>query len=138
MAVLGRDAFEARASAAPLEVKVDAWGGTILLRKLTATEATRYMSMASSVVENNRITDPDRMVRMLAMGIVWSWVDEAGEQVLTNADVDRLCKEPYDVLDSISDALRAFNGLTKGAEATAVAEAKKSSETTESDDFGTF
>lgn len=133
MAILGREALDERV-AETLEVAVKAWGGSILLRKLSASEATRFMAIAGSIVDNGRITDPERMTRMLAQGIVWSWVDEAGDQVLAQADIDRLCKEPYEVLDQINDAIRSFNGLAKNA--TPVDDAKKNSDKTPSNDFG--
>lgn len=137
MAILGREILEERRPETT-EVEVPEWGGSILIRKLTASEATKYMAMASSVVDTTtgKITDPARMVSMLALALVWSWVNEQGGQVLTNADVDRITREPYDTLDRISDAIREFNGLTKKA-AEAIEAAKKNSAPTASDDFGT-
>lgn len=134
MPILGREILEERRSET-MELDVPEWGGSILIRKLSAAEATKYMAFASSVVDaaTNRITDPERMVRMLAQALVWSWVNEQGGQVLTSADIDRICREPYDILDKISDAIRSFNGLGKP---TPTEDAKKNSATTASNDFG--
>lgn len=133
MPILGREILEERQPETK-EIEVPEWGGSILIRKLSASEATKYMAFASSVVDTTtkRITDPERLVRMMAQTLVWSWVNEQGGQVLTNADIERICREPYDTLDRITDDIRAFNGLGQ----TATEEAKKNSEPTTSDDFG--
>lgn len=137
MPILGREILEERRPETT-EVEVPEWGGSILIRKLSAAAATKYMAMATSVVDTTtgKITDPDRMVRMLAQALVWSWVNEQGGQVLAQTDIDRICQEPYDTLDRISDAIREFNGLTKKA-AAAIEAAKKNFAPTASDDFGT-
>lgn len=138
MAVLGREALENRTMETK-EIDVPAWGGSILIRKLSATEVPKLIAMigASFDAETKRINDPEQMTRAIATGLYWSWVGEDGAQVLTAgaADIERLKKEPYEVLDAINDAVQEFNGMRAKA-AALVADAKKNSEPTPSDDFG--
>lgn len=138
MAILGREALDPRA-VETLEVEVPGWGGSILIRKLSAAEVSRLSAMASSAVDGQTkaIKDPDQMVRFMATSVFLSWVTSEGDQVLTNraADVERLSKEPFDLMDSLSDTINAFNGIGNKA---AVEEAKKNSAAMTSDDSGSF
>lgn len=140
MAVVGREALEQRA-VETMTIEVKAWGGEILIRKLNSIEVPKLIAMASSAMDpaTGKMKDPERMSRWMATALYWSWVDESGAQVLTDAraDIDRLAQEPFDLLDAISDAINEWNGITKKAQA-AVDEAKKNLEPTESEDFGTF
>lgn len=137
MAILGRDALEAR-QIETKEVEVPAWGGSILIRKLTAAEATKYMSMAGTAFDttSSKITDPEHLVRFMAQGVIWSWVDEVGAQIAGPDDMTRLCSVPYEVLDAINDAIREYNGFGAGA-GEALTAAKKNSQTTANGDSGT-
>lgn len=138
MAVLGKEVLENRVVETK-EIEVPAWNGSILIRKLNAVEVPRLIAMIGAAFDNEtkRIKDPEHMTRAIATGLYWSWVDEHGAQVLTakEADIARLSKEPYEVLDAINDAIQEFNGMrNKGKDA--AEEAKKNSALTQSDDFG--
>ena len=131
MPILGREALEQRAVETKA-VTIAEWGGDILLRKLSATEMSKRVAMLSSAFnrESNAVTDPERFVRGLAIGLFWSWVDEQGQQVLTDTkDIDRLCKESFETLNRINDAINEWNNLDLDA-------VKKNSAKTQNDDYG--
>lgn len=136
MAILGREVFDERRTPTR-EVDVPEWGGSILLRKLSGAEVPKLIALASSAFdqETKQLKDPERMTRMLALGLFWSWVNEQGGQVLLDQakDVERLTREPFEMLSRIGDAVNEWNGITPAA----AEDAKKNSEETLSDDFGT-
>lgn len=135
MAILGREVFDERRGATR-EVDVPEWGGSILIRKLSGAEVPKLIALASSAFdqETKQLKDPERMTRMLALGLFWSWVNEQGGQVLLDQakDVERLTREPFETLSRIGDAINAWNGIAQ----TATEDAKKNSEETQSNDFG--
>lgn len=135
--ILGREILDERRPETT-EVEVPEWGGSILLRKLTGAEVPKLIALAGSAFdqETKQLKDPDRMTRMLAIGLFWSWVNEQGGQVLNDqaTDVERLSKEPFELLSRLGDAINAWNGIgDKGA----LAAAKKNLEPTLTNDFGT-
>lgn len=138
MAILGREALDPRALETK-EIEVPGWGGSILIRKLSAQEVPKLIAMAASAMDPQTriVKDPEQMARFMATAVFLSWVDEQGNQVLTNraADVERLSKESFELMDGISDAINAWNGITNKADAAA---AKKNSEPTTSDASGSF
>lgn len=138
MAILGREALENHPTAEFVEMEVKEWGGSILLRFLPTSLANRYQAMLTGTIDTKagRIIDPGLMTKLLALGVVWSWVNESGELVLTDKDADRLAQEPYAVLDKINAKIRKINGLLEETQKTAVEDAKKNSEPTPSEDFG--
>lgn len=137
MAILGREVIDERRQPTR-EIEVPEWGGSILLRKLSATEVPKLIAMATSAFdqESRQLKDPGRMTQMLSLGIFWSWVNEQGGQVLINRDKDMewLGTQPYELLDRLGDVINEWNGIKSAA----VADAKKNSATSQSDDFGTI
>lgn len=138
MAVLGRDALDIP-TIDTKEVTVPDLGGSIILRKLSGLEVPKLVAMFGAAMDQGagRVQDPEQMTRAMAMAVYWSWVDESGAQVLTGgaADIEKLKAWPYSRLDLLNDAIQEFNGMRgKGTEA--VAEAKKSLEPTQTEDYG--
>lgn len=137
MAILGREVIDERRQPTK-EIEVPEWGGSILLRKLSSAEVPKLIALASSAFdqETKQLKDPDRMTRMLSLGLFWSWVNEQGGQVLTDQvkDLEWLSKQPFEMLSRIGDEINQWNGITQAA----AEDAKKNSAPTQSDDFGTI
>lgn len=135
MAILGREVLEQQRQPTR-EVEVPEWGGSILLRKLSGAEVPKLTALATSAFDQQTkvLKDPERMTRMLALGVFWSWVNEQGGQVLSDTvkDVEWLSKQPFELLNRLGDAINEWNGINQ----TAADDAKKGSEPTQSDDSG--
>jgi hypothetical protein len=135
MAILGREVFDERRQPTK-EIEVPEWGGSILLRKLSGAEVPKLTALATSAFDQQTgvLKDPALMTRMLALGLFWSWVNEQGGQVLVDRekDIERLTREPFELLSRLGDTINEWNGINK----TATADAKKNSGPTQSDDSG--
>lgn len=135
MAILGREVLEQQRQPTK-EVDVPEWGGSILLRKLSGAEVPKLTALGTSAFDRgtNVLKDPERMTRMLALGVYWSWVNEQGGQVLVDRekDIEWLSKQPFELLSRLGDVINEWNGIGK----TAADDAKKEFEPTQSDDSG--
>ena len=109
------------------------WIDEILMRLTDVFFAFPYLILAMAIIAT---LGTGTTSLILALGVVWSWVNESGELVLTDKDADRLAQEPYAVLDKINAKIRKINGLLEETQKTAVEDAKKNSEPTPSEDFG--
>lgn len=126
MAVLGREALQ-QAVKYTL-VAVPEMGGEIRLRSLSSARVVEMMEVLN--INDTRKTSEN--LRMGAHLLVDSWVDDAGQQVLTVEDVPMVLDLPPGVLMRLVNAVFNLNGLGEDAEQ----EAKKNSEATPDEDSG--
>lgn len=97
------------------ELPVAAWGGTILIRELTAAEVENVRALASVAVKNGQIADNSALGTFSRTLIAAGWINEDGSRVLTDEEADLLADESNQVVEDIADAISKLSGLTKAA-----------------------
>lgn len=96
-------------------VPMPAWGGEVLVRKLSASERVRWTAKYEGEVKG------ERAVKFLCELLVMSLCDEAGKSIMDEADVAALAEKDFNALDSLSAIALEMNGISKDA----IADAKK-------------
>jgi hypothetical protein len=86
MAILGRDAILSSKDLKQEVVKVPEWGGEVIVRTLSAFERVRW---EESLTENDKTHPYSGLIKMLSMCLV----DEQGNQLFTDSDVEELGKK---------------------------------------------
>ena len=110
MAMLTRDKILAAKDTDLFEVDVPEWGGTVLVKPLTgeqrdAFEASMYDAKTKQILTQNV------RARVVAMACV----NNKGERLFTNEDVDALGKKSGVALDRIYKMLQGESGLSESA-----------------------
>jgi hypothetical protein len=82
------------------EVQVPEWGGSVLLRPLSAAEALQFAEA----------TEQDRRAALVRV-VILSVVDEAGNRLFTDADAEWLAAKNFRALLRIQEAVLELNGL---------------------------
>lgn len=106
------------------DVKVPEWGGTVRIRGLSGDQASKFSKKLVKIGPDGKpqVLQLDNfMAELLALTIV----DENGEHVFNQADVEALGKKSAAVLKRLSDIAASLSGL--GDEA--ARDAEKNSQT---------
>lgn len=112
-------------------VDVPAWGGAILLRALSATEAAGFNAYGQTL---DPATDPAAAFKLAAWAIVHSWIGEDGAPVLTLDDMPALMDgNATPVINDLGKRVLQLSGLVSDA----IASAEKNLESSQSADSGT-
>ena len=97
--MLTRSAILAANDLARKEVEVPEWGGSVYVRQFTGAE---LIQKVRPIVKDN----PDNAEVML---VVWACVDEDGNQLFTEADIEALEKKNGAVIQRIAAEALLFN-----------------------------
>ena len=92
------------------EVEVPAWGGSVLVRSLTARE--RGMFTAAIVDQNaggRTIKLADVQIKLCAMAIV----DEQGKRLFDEADISKLGRKSAGALQLVFEVAQRLSGLSE-------------------------
>lgn len=113
---LGRRHFKTR------RITVESWGGEVILRGLSSSEAEIVQEYASKGVDAKKraVTNSKAISLMGRAAVALGWIDENGNNVLRWPDDSKaLADEPTDVIDALSSVVFELSGM-KAAAATDV------------------
>lgn len=114
MAIVGREVI-GRQHGKTKELLVEEWGGNVRIRQLSHNEVVVMQGMATDAVDKDSqsVKDRAKLTRFNFELIRLSWVDEAGNLVLTNGEDDYnwLVSEPNDIIKKLTNEMAKFSGL---------------------------
>lgn len=112
--VVGKAALRRPLSIATEEVDCPELGGTVIVRRLTATEAAAIALEGQETVADGN--NPVKAVDMLIALVRFGWVDGEGLQVVTTDEDEAALRQwPMELLTKVSDAVGRVSGLSKDA-----------------------
>ena len=89
-------------------IAVPEWGGEVRIRSLTAAQRDNYETLLMAQPKHDGML---RLDNVRARFAVMSVVDDAGELVFTDADIETLAKKSASALGRIYDAVTALNAI---------------------------
>jgi hypothetical protein len=110
MATLSREAILAADDSNTELVEVPQWGGAVRVRSLSGRERDR---IESRLIGKNGKADPRGLANFRAALVAATVVDENGQQLFTEADVEALANKSAAALDVIATAATRLSGLSK-------------------------
>lgn len=102
-----------------LEVEVPEWGGTVLIREMTAAEVQengRYL------LKPNGKPDFSKAVQVPTRMCARQIVDENGERLFGDADISLLMERHGAAISNIAKAVRELSGMEEGTDYGALVE----------------
>jgi len=93
------------------EVPVPEWGGVVLVRGLTAAERDEYEISLIDITASTTGRMVPRVDNMRAKLAARGIVEEAGNRLFTEADIEVLGTKSATALDRVCDAVRELSGL---------------------------
>lgn len=128
MTLLTRDQILAADDIKTERIAVPEWGGDVIVRGLTAKERGRAIKACTRVVGNKPDTDFGALqTQMMAIGVI----DEAGNRLFTDNDVQALNGKHSGVIEKIFTAIAKLSGVAEDE----IAEMRKNSESSPTDDL---
>ncbi len=125
MPALGRDALLTITALRKTTVDVPELGGAIILREMTGRDLVLLQQRSGRTLEDLDRDDFVTVLNLLAWMLRYSWIDDAGDLVMDDGDVEKIINMPVGAMTTlvglISAPLTELNGLAKEA----TAEAKK-------------
>ncbi|MGO4154341.1 hypothetical protein [Cupriavidus sp. YAF13] len=125
MTILTKDAILAAADITTEDVLVPEWGGSVRVAVMSGRARDKFIALQG----DGKAAYSEFQARVLVAAVV----DEAGQPMFTEADVEALRDKSQPVLDRLVAVSMRLNGL--GSQA--VEEAKKNSDAAPSSDSGT-
>jgi hypothetical protein len=102
---------------------VETLGAPVIVRGLSGAESITLAEMVEGDLDVQagqngapptvRFKSTARLARTGAWAIRFGWIDEAGNQVLSDDDIDLVLKLPEEVIDAIGNAIQALSGQTR-------------------------
>lgn len=126
MALLTRDQILAADDLKRETLEVPEWGGEVIVRSLTGTERDAF---EDSVVKQRGNSRELNLRNARARLVSLSLIDEAGNKLFTDKDVDLLGRKSAAALDRVFAAAQRLSGLTEND----IDELAKNSESGQSD-----
>lgn len=108
MSLLGRDDIIGADDRPTEDVPVPEWGGTVRVRALSGTERDAY---ESSMVSQRGNKVEANLTNARAKLVAASLVDEEGNLLFGQADIEALGRKSGAALDRVWDAARRLSGL---------------------------
>jgi biotin synthase-related radical SAM superfamily protein len=105
-------------------VPVPEWGGDVVARELTAAERDAYqMRMMATdergqmlIGENKQpVIDAEKVATARLWLVAYGMIDEAGQRVFGNGDLELIGQMPNEIVERISAAVRRLSGLGEDA-----------------------
>lgn len=112
MGLLTRDAILGAVDLVHQDVDVPEWGGVVRVRMLTGHERDQFE--ASTMVRKGKTMNVN-LVNIRARLVSLCVVDDKGNRMFTDADVEALAKKSSMALHRVFEAARHLNGLTEEA-----------------------
>ena len=110
MALLTRDQILAADDLKCETLEVPEWGGEVIVRSLTGTERDAF---EDSVVKQRGNSRELNLRNARARLVSLSLIDEAGNKLFTDKDVDLLGRKSAAALDRVFAAAQRLSGLTE-------------------------
>lgn len=110
MALLTRDQILAADDLKRETLEVPEWGGEVIVRSLTGTERDAF---EDSVVKQRGNSRELNLRNARARLVSLSLIDEAGNKLFTDKDVDLLGRKSAAALDRVFAAAQRLSGLTE-------------------------
>jgi hypothetical protein len=115
---LTRDQILESSDLKTVTVEVPEWGGSVLVRSMTGADRDAFEQTLTKKDEKGaRVSDVSNLREKLTAMTV---VDEAGNRLFSESDVQALAKKSAAALTRIADAAQVLNGMTAAAEDSAV------------------
>lgn len=105
---LSRDAILGASDQVTEPVDVPEWGGKVNVRSLTGRELDHYNSNIRKQVGNQVVMQPNPRAKLVALALV----DDAGERLFADKDVEALGRKNSKVIDRLWDVAARLSGLT--------------------------
>lgn len=105
---LSRAAIHEARDFATREVAVPEWGGTVLVRELTALEAD---DIGFGMLSPTGDADPRKAQGMQAKLVAWATIDEAGGRIFSLEDIKALGKKSSRVIQRLANAVLDLSGM---------------------------
>lgn len=109
MGLLTREQILAVQDVSTETVAVPEWGGDVLVRGMTGTERDRF---EASIVETHGKKVKVVMVNIRARLVAQCVIDEKGERLFSNADIELLGKKSAAALQRVYDVAQKLCGLS--------------------------
>ena len=91
------------------EIAVPEWGGTVVVRELSLTEATELSRLD--------VTNRDDQMKAAALTVKFGWIDDRGVQVMHPDDeLGLLMQQSVGVLTRIATAIADLSGMTSSVD----------------------
>lgn len=131
---VGREVL-GRRNAKTMTLYIEEWGGDVTLRQLSHAQVVAIQGLASEAVDmgKQQVRDRSKLSRFNFAMIRDSWIDENGEQILSDADYETIVNEPNSVIATLVTAISDFNAMGDQA----LSQAKKNSVATRNGDLST-
>ncbi len=110
MGLLTRDAILSASDLSFEDVEVPEWGGTVRVKMMTGTERDAFE--AGTVVRRGKRAELN-LVNVRARLVALTAVDEDGNLLFSQADVEALARKSAAGLNRVFEAARKLNGLTE-------------------------
>ena len=110
--ILSRDEILKAQDIKTEEVQVPEWGGSILVRGLTGIERDRFEeSILQGHGKNRTVTLDNIRAKLIARSVV----DEQGNRIFSDADIEGLGKKSGATLSRVFEVCQRLSGLNEGA-----------------------
>lgn len=113
MTILNKDAILGALDLPQETVEVPEWGGSVIVRALTGKERDLFESTFSN---ESAKTHADKMANVRARLVVQCVVDEAGERLFKDSDLEALGGKSAKALDRVFEVAQRLSGLGKDIE----------------------
>jgi len=90
------------------EVDVEEWGGTVLVRGLTAQQ---YIGMGFDLRGEGDEIDPEKAKEMMPLIVAMGVIDEDGETLFSQKEAGKLAKKSFGPVNRISTKILELSGL---------------------------
>ncbi|MFR9807063.1 hypothetical protein ACL02T_32920 [Pseudonocardia sp. RS010] len=110
MALLTRQQIESADDLQTQDVDVPEWGGTVRIRPLTGRERDR---LESSLMGTNGKVSTSKLALFRARVAAMCMIDEDGERLFGDADVEVLGAKSAAALHRVAEAAQKLSGLSK-------------------------
>lgn len=91
------------------EVEVPQWGGSVHIRPMTVAEQTQLAELGTKYDKGKTI---DRIMNITLKVIKWTVVDDEGNQMFTDDDLEQLMQSDASAIMTLQDAIIGYSGLT--------------------------
>jgi hypothetical protein len=115
---LTRDQILESSDLKTVTVEVPEWGGSVLVRSMTGADRDAFeQTLTKTDGKGVRVSDVSNLREKLTAMTV---VDDAGNRLFSESDVQALAKKSAAALTRVADAAQVLNGMTAAAEDSAV------------------
>jgi hypothetical protein len=96
------------------EVDVPEWGGKVKVRELSAHEVT---TLGIGMVTDDGSIDRSQVPDMMTQAVVLGAIDENGERLFSEQDIELLKRKSFDPIQRIARAVLDMSGVSKSGRA---------------------